>query len=97
MLHCSNGFWAALTKKGPREGAPWPVSREWGRSDADGGDGCRDPEAKANDQGGDNPIEEPFELGETCEGHDTHTFELKLNPGGAGTFCYLNTVKITLI
>jgi hypothetical protein len=43
-----------------------------GNSEADSGDGCRDPKAKAHDSGGDHAIEEPFELGETSERHDTH-------------------------
>ena len=72
MLHCGNAFWCAATRKGPREGGPCLVSQEWGASEADGRHGCRDPEAKAHDRGGDNAVEEPFELGETSERHDTH-------------------------
>jgi hypothetical protein len=71
MLHCSNGFWGVATKKGPSRG-PSLVSRERGGSDADRGDGGRNPEAEPDEQGGDNPIEEPFELGKSCERHNTH-------------------------
>lgn len=94
MLHCGNSFVCGATKKGPTRG-PCPVSPEWGASEADGGDGCGDPEAKRYDRNGDNAIEQPFELRETCERHDTHL--ISLNPGGAGTFCYLSNVKITAI
>ena len=71
--------------------APLRSAESWGKAlEADGGrEGRSDRRAQRQDEGGRYTVEKPFK---TSERHDTHL--LSWNPGGAGPYCYVSTVKI---